>query len=107
MLVKRAVDREWIPTEYPGIERCLFRHNDAGGRTSVVRLAQGARFPRHTHEGTEEVLVLSGMVSLGGVEMSQGDYLFTRPGETHDVMALTDAVIYVSSQKATPVVDKR
>jgi hypothetical protein len=47
MLVKKAADREWSPTDYPGIERSLFRNNDAGGRSSVVRLAQGARFPRH------------------------------------------------------------
>lgn len=106
MLIKRAVDREWIPTDYPGIERCLFRTNDTGGRSSVVKLMQGSHFPTHTHEGTEEVLVLSGMVSLGGVEMTQGDYMFTKPGEQHDVMALTDAVIFVSSQKATPVVGK-
>ncbi|NEX63563.1 cupin domain-containing protein [Noviherbaspirillum galbum] len=106
MLVKRAVDREWIPTDYPGIERALFRNNESGGRSSVVRLAQGSHFPTHRHEGTEEVLVLSGMVSLGGVELAQGDYMFTTPGETHDVRALTDAVIFVSSQKATPVVGK-
>ena len=27
------------------------------------------------------------------------------PGEQHDVLALTDAVIFVSSQKATPFVE--
>jgi quercetin dioxygenase-like cupin family protein len=37
--------------------------------------------------------------------MAAGDYLFTEPGEEHDVMALTDAVIFVSSRKATPVVE--
>jgi quercetin dioxygenase-like cupin family protein len=105
MLVKKAADREWSPTDYPGIERSLFRNNDAGGRSSVVRLAQGARFPRHAHHGTEEVVVLSGVVRIGGVELSAGDYLFTQPGEEHDVVAVSDATIFVSSQKATPVVE--
>lgn len=41
----------------------------------------------------------------GGAELSEGDYLFTEPGEEHDVVALSDAVIFVSSQKATPLVD--
>lgn len=104
MLVKKAVDREWQPTDYPGIERSLFRNNEMGGRSSVVRLAEGSRFPRHAHHGTEEVVVLSGKVSIGGVALEKGDYLFTSAGEEHDVVALSEAVIFVSSQKAMPVV---
>lgn len=106
MLVRKTKDRAWEPTPYPGIQRSLFRLNDSGGRSSVVRLAAGARFPRHTHQGTEEVLVLAGAVSIGGVALEQGDYLFTKPGEEHDVVALAEAVIFVSSQKATPLVDE-
>jgi quercetin dioxygenase-like cupin family protein len=105
MLVKKAAGRDWAPTNYPGIERSLFRLNDTGGRSSVVRLARGARFPRHAHHGTEEVLILAGKVSIGGVELEAGDYLFTEAGEEHDVCALAEAEIFVSSQKATPVVE--
>jgi len=106
VLVNKSVDREWKATDYAGIERSLFRNNDAGGRSSVVRLAKGTRFPRHAHVGTEEVVVLSGTVIIGGVELAQGDYLFTTPGEVRDVVAAADAVIFVSSQKQTPVVEK-
>lgn len=105
MLVKKTTDREWKPTDYPGIDRSLFRSNDSGGRSSVVRLKQGTRFPRHAHHGTEEVVVLSGVVRIGGVELAAGDYLFTEPGEEHDVVAVSDASIFVSSQKSTPVVE--
>jgi quercetin dioxygenase-like cupin family protein len=105
MLVNKATSREWKATDYPGIERSLFRNNESGGRSSVVRLTQGSRFPRHAHEGTEEVVVLAGTVRIGGVELSAGDYLFTSPGEQHDVVALSDASIFVSSQKATPVIE--
>ena len=105
MLVNKADGREWKATDYPGIERSLFRHNDSGGRSSVVRLAGGARFPRHAHHGTEEVVVLAGSVRIGGVDLEAGDYLFTTAGEEHDVVAVTDATIFVSSQKATPVVE--
>jgi quercetin dioxygenase-like cupin family protein len=97
--------REWQTTDHAGIERCLFRNNDAGGRSSVVRLRKGARFPRHAHLGSEEVVVLAGSVAIGGVELRQGDYLFTQAGEEHDVVALADAEIFVSSQKGTPVVE--
>jgi quercetin dioxygenase-like cupin family protein len=105
MLVNKAANREWNATDYSGIERSLFRNNDTGGRSSVVRLAQGSRFPRHAHQGTEEVIVLAGVVRIGGVELSAGDYLFTSPGEEHDVVAVSDASIFVSSQKGTPVVE--
>ena len=105
MLVNKAVEREWKATDYPGIDRSLFRNNDTGGRSSVLRLTQGSRFPRHAHQGTEEVVVLVGLVRIGEVELSPGDYLFTSPGEEHDVVALSDATIFVSSQKGTPLVE--
>lgn len=105
MLLKKSSDREWIPTDHPGVDRSLFRYNDTGGRSSVVRLKKGSRVPRHAHHGTEEVVVLEGQVSLDGVEMRVGDYLYTEPGEEHDVVAITDAVIFVSSQKKTPLVE--
>jgi len=51
------------------------------------------------------VVVLAGAVRIGGVDLATGDYLFTSPGEEHDVVAVTDAQIFVSSQRATPVVE--
>jgi quercetin dioxygenase-like cupin family protein len=105
MLVNKSAQRTWTATDYPGIDRSLFRNNETGGRSSVVRLHDGARFPRHAHQGTEEVVVLAGTVRIGGVELEPGDYLFTSPGEEHDVVAIGDALIFVSSQKSTPVVE--
>ena len=105
MLVNKIANRDWKATDYPGIERSLFRNNDSGGRSSVVRLAKASRFPRHAHHGTEEVVILAGTVTIGGVELTAGDYLFTSPGEEHDVVAVSDAVIFVSSQKSTPVIE--
>jgi len=105
MLLKKAAERGFAATGIEGIERALFRNNAAGGRSSVVRLTAGSRFPRHAHHGTEEVVVLAGVVQIGGVELAPGDYLFTEAGEEHDVVALTDAQIFVSSQKATPVLE--
>ena len=106
MLLNQAHGREWKPTDYAGVERALFRNNETGGRSSFVRLKQGSRFPTHAHQGTEEVVVIQGRVTLGSTAMGEGDYLFTTPGEEHDVVAVTDAVIFVSSQKATPVITK-
>lgn len=105
MLLKKASEREWIGAGADGVQRSLFRHNAEGGRSSVLRMAQGSRVPRHTHHGTEEVVVLSGRVTLDGVELSEGDYLFVEPGEQHDVVALTDALLFISTQKSTAFVE--
>lgn len=105
MLLKKANEREWTGAGANGVQRCLFRHNPEGGRSSVLRMAAGARVPRHTHHGTEEVLVLEGRVALDGVELGEGDYLFVEPGEEHDVVALTDALLFVSTQKSTAFVE--
>ncbi len=105
MLLKKASEREWLGAGSNGVQRCLFRNNDSGGRSSVLRMAAGTRVPRHTHHGTEEVLVIEGRVALDGVEMSVGDYLFVEPGEEHDVVALTDALLFISTQKSTAFVE--
>ncbi|MGC4403932.1 cupin domain-containing protein [Methyloversatilis sp. MC4-4] len=105
MLVNKAATRSWAATDFPGIERSLFRNTEHGGRASFVRLAAGSRFPRHTHQGGEEVVVIAGRVAIGGVDLEAGDYLHTEAGEEHDVVALSDAVIFVSSQKPTPLVE--
>ena len=105
MLVNKSTNREWKPTGTAGVERSLFRNNDAGGRSSVVRITKGARVPRHAHHGDDEGVVLAGTVLIGGAELGEGDYLFTQSGEEHDVVALTDAVIFVSTQKSVTVVE--
>ena len=102
MNIYRAAARDWAATDVPGVERCLFRNQEVGGRSSVVRLQAGSLFPRHRHEAGEDVLVIAGRVAIGGAELEPGDYLYTAPGEEHDVRALTDAVIYVSSPRPTP-----
>lgn len=70
-----------------------------------MRLEADSRVPRHVHQGTEEVVVLGGRVRIGEVELHEGDYLYTQPGEEHDVVALLDSIIFVSSQKAMPLVE--
>lgn len=102
--MNRETDLEWAATGLAGIERSLFRGNDAGGRTSVVRLKAGACFLRHAHEGGENVLVLAGTVRLAGAKLNRGDHLLAEAGEEHDVVALSNAFIFIASQRATPLI---
>ena len=36
VLVKKLADREWKATDYPGIERSLFRNNETGGQALLL-----------------------------------------------------------------------
>lgn len=105
MLTKTANDRTWQPADEPGVERCMLRPNDEGGRTILVRVKAGARVRRHTHGGTEEIVVLEGSVAIGGVPLDKGDYMYVTAGEEHDVVGVTDATIFVSSQRASKFVE--
>ena len=99
MFVKIASNLEWLPAGYDGAERAVLRLSPAKGRTSVVRLKAGSHGPRHRHEAGEDVLVISGKILIGGATLTAGDYIYTEAGEEHDLLALEDSVIYVSSEK--------
>jgi quercetin dioxygenase-like cupin family protein len=49
--------------------------------------------------------VLSGKVAIAGETLAAGDYSFTEAGEEHDLMALEDSVIFVTSDKAIVVTE--
>ena len=97
MFVKRATAREWMSAGYDGAERSVLRLTREQGRTSIVRIKAGSRGPRHRHSAGEDVLVLSGKVIIGGETLNAGDYMFTEPGEEHELVALEDSVIYAST----------
>jgi quercetin dioxygenase-like cupin family protein len=100
MIVNRAMERDWQLTELQGIEKAVFRANDKGGRTVVIRMKKGAHFPQHVHEGNAEALILNGQVLIGGVELIKGDYLYAKAGEEHDIVALTDAELFLYTEQA-------
>jgi len=106
MLVKHAADLEWTPAGYDGADRAVLRLSRANGRTALVRLKAGSHGPRHRHGAGEDVYVISGKILLGGATLTAGDYSYTEAGEEHDLMALEDSVIYVSSEKPITVVDR-
>jgi len=74
----------------------------------LVRMARGARAPRHDHAGGEETFMLSGTLRIehstdaagapvADVVVPAGSYLFAPPGETHDGVALEDCVFFVGA----------
>lgn len=104
MLVNRSIERDWQLTEHQGIESSVFRANDKGGRSRIIRMKKGAHFPQHVHQGNAETLILNGQVLMGGVELSKGDYLYAQAGEEHDIVALTDAELFLSTDQAMTLI---
>ncbi|WP_322051823.1 cupin domain-containing protein [Paraburkholderia bannensis] len=97
-----AADRyEWVRSPQYGVERVMLdRVNTSGGHekaraTSIVRYAAGSYFPRHTHDGGEEILVLSGCLSEGDRHYPAGWYLRNPPGSSHQPASEHGAVIFV------------
>jgi quercetin dioxygenase-like cupin family protein len=103
MFVKRATGRDWVPAGYDGAERAVLRMNPENGRTALVRLQAGSHGPRHRHQACEHVLVLSGKIVLGGETLTAGDYSFTDAGEEHDLLAVEDSVIFVTSERPVTI----
>ena len=82
-------------TGIPGIRSSLI-WNENGNGSDVIEFKAGARFPRHDHEGPEEILMLSGRIRFGDLVLSAGDYLRIGPGEEHDAVALEDSVFFIA-----------
>jgi len=77
-IVQRANEGEWLPLSFEGIElRILYRDKERRQLTCLVRMAPGASYPEHRHEGAEECLVLEGDLQIGDVTLNKGD--FQRP----------------------------
>lgn len=65
-----------------GVEIKLLQRHQAA-KTFLLRLAEYAAIPYHTHDQDEESYVLEGEVWLDGVLCHQGDYHFAAAGTAH------------------------
>ncbi len=80
---------EWKQTPYAGVEyKPLYEDPETSMRTVILRLAAGARYPRHRHTQAEQCLVLKGDVRVAeGVEMGPGDFEWAEGGSEHDFVS--------------------
>jgi quercetin dioxygenase-like cupin family protein len=77
--------RQWSEPEWatvaPGIECKLLATDAKRNRVSMlVRLAQGAAYPPHTHAGVEELHLLAGELWIDDRKLLAGDYNKAEPG---------------------------
>ena len=95
MIVDTQIGREFVETGVSGIQRSRTWQADGEG-AYFVRLAAGSRFPRHDHEGIEQILVVSGRVQFDDLEMTAGDFLKMNAGERHAAYAPEDTLVFVA-----------
>ena len=106
MPLRKGNERRWTLTSQDGVEISVLRAEESGdGATSLLRLRAQARFPMHDHPGGEELFVVRGEVEVGGMVLSEGDFLWTQAGTAHSLLARTDCVLLVMAPKGIRYVE--
>jgi anti-sigma factor ChrR (cupin superfamily) len=77
----------WESTPFPGIERKLLHQDPSGRLTALIRMAPGAKLPRHRHAGLEQSFVLEGSLVDDDGACPAGHYVWRRPGSVHAAWA--------------------
>ena len=94
----------WSASPMAGVERRLLdRCGDEVARaTSIVRYAPGSRFPRHSHGGGEEILVLDGTFSDEQGHYPTGSYLRNPVGTAHGPFSREGCTLLVKLHQMHP-----
>lgn len=92
-----AARQDWVPSPAPGVHRrMLFRIGEEKARaTSIVRYAPASAFPRHTHTGGEEFVVLDGVFQDEHGDYPAGAYIRNPPGTSHVPASKDGCTIFV------------
>jgi quercetin dioxygenase-like cupin family protein len=95
--IVHAAQIPWQASPSPGVDRrMLFRIGDEVARaTSIVRYAPGSAFPRHTHGGGEEIVVLDGVFQDEHGDYPAGSYFRNPPGTSHIPASKDGCTIFV------------
>lgn len=96
MVLNRQSARAWAQTGLPGIESCPTWTGADGDGGYLARLKAGARFPSHTHQGWEQIVVLDGAIRFNDLELLPGDVLQVQGEDEHEALALEDTVLFVA-----------
>jgi anti-sigma factor ChrR (cupin superfamily) len=96
VILNRLSDRAWSQTGLPGIEDCPTWTGVDGDGGYLAKLSAGSRFPKHTHQGWEQIVVLHGAVRFNDIELRPGDVLQVQGEDEHEALALEDTVLFVA-----------
>jgi len=96
-VIVHAAQIPWKASPAAGVDRrMLFRIGDEVARaTSIVRYAPHSAFPRHTHGGGEEIVVLDGVFQDEHGDYPAGSYFRNPPGTSHVPASKDGCTIFV------------
>ena len=81
--ILRADEGEWLDMG-PGLRyKILHRNHEQQRQTILLEAAPGAIHPAHIHDFDEEIYVISGDLTIDGVELGPGDFRFSPKGSDH------------------------
>src|SRR6516225_7214659 len=96
-VIVHAARQDWVASPAQGVHRrMLFRIGEEKARaTSIVRYAPASAFPRHTHTGGEEFVVLDGVFQDEHGDYPAGAYIRNPPGTSHVPSSKDGCTIFV------------
>lgn len=96
-VIVHAAQLPWASSPAAGVDRrMLFRIGEEVARaTSIVRYVPRSAFPRHTHGGGEEIVVLDGVFQDEHGDYPAGSYFRNPPGTSHVPASNDGCTIFV------------
>ena len=105
MILTRHDHREWCDTGIPGIQTCPTWTGKDGDGGYLARFETGARFPRHAHDGWEQIFVLQGAIRFNDIEMRAGDVLQVQGSDEHEAYALEETLLFVAHRGGIDIME--
>lgn len=103
IVIARAATGRWRRTGVPGVRyQPLYSGRGANRRTILLNMEPGSSLPDHDHAGDEEVIMISGDLSIGGTTLGPGDYIRIAPGARHGVPRTANGCICVVVSSYVP-----
>ena len=96
MILVRQEDRAWADSGITGVQTCPTWAGKDGDGSYLARFQAGASFPKHTHLGWEQIIVLEGAIRFNAVVMHAGDVLNVQGSDEHEALALEDTLLFVA-----------
>ncbi|HRO58786.1 MAG TPA: cupin domain-containing protein [Burkholderiaceae bacterium] len=91
---------EWQPSQFPKIKmKVLYRNDEAGEMTVLLKWEPGAVLPFHRHPEIEQSWVLEGSFSDHDGTCHAGQFVWRRPGSMHETRSETGCTLLAVYRK--------
>lgn len=96
MILVSQKDRIWTDSSILGVQTCQTWTSEDGIESYLAKFQAGTSFPKHTHIGWEQIIVLEGMILFNEVEMRAGDVLQVQGTDEHKAFAVENTLLFIT-----------